>query len=247
MEFFIVILFIVFCLLLIFKSSVKNNKHVYFNYNNHKQEIIESVTSLKRGTWSERDLVYELLQHNFSAGAIFHDLYLKTRSGNTTQIDLVLATGVGLIVFEVKDYTGWIFGKGNQQKWTQSLFDKYNYEKHTFRFYNPVLQNKRHIEELRKQSSQFAKIPIYSVIVFYGDCELRDISFIPKDTFVTKARRVIEVIQTITSENKPANYTDKHEIVRILKQAVANGNDIMAREQHANDVRDMIGTDRVFD
>lgn len=247
MGFFIVIISIAFCISLVFKLSAKNDKHVYFNFNTHKQECIESVTSFDRGTWSERDLVYELLQHDFPAGAIFHDLYLKTRDGNTTQIDLILATSVGLIVFEVKDYTGWIFGKGNQQKWTQFLFDKYNYEKHTFRFYNPVLQNKRHIEELRKQSPQFAKIPIYSVIVFYGDCELRDISFIPKGTFVTKARRVIEVVQTIISEKEPANYTDKHEIVRILKQAVANGDDVTAREQHASDVRDMIGTDRVFD
>ena len=194
---------------------------------------------------------FNVFEYLFPAGAIFHDLYILKPNGQTSQIDLVLATKVGLIVFEVKDYSGWIFGKGNQQTWTQVL--SYGQEKN--KFYNPILQNKKHIDVLRKQSKQFGKIPIYSVIVFFGSCSLRNISccslrnisFIPKDTIVTTSYRVIEAVQTIISENEPANYTDKHEIVRILKQAVLNGGDTNIQEKHVTQIEDMIGKNRLFE
>ena len=50
----------------------------------------------------------------------------------------------------------------------------YGKEKH--RFYNPVLQNKYHISQLQRILKE--KVPFYSVIVFYGNCRLEDISFI---------------------------------------------------------------------
>jgi len=36
-------------------------------------------------------------------------LYIRKHNGDFAQIDLVVATKVGIIVFEVKDYRGWIF------------------------------------------------------------------------------------------------------------------------------------------
>lgn len=243
------IIVILFLLYIVIKKHKRKHTHKVgktfkvFEYLSNKRQLIETVTSIERGTWSERELVLKLLKNDFPAGAIFHDLYITKPNGQTTQIDLVLATKVGLIVFEVKDYSGWIFGKGNQQTWTQVL--SYGQEKN--KFYNPILQNKKHIETLRKQSKQFGKIPIYSVIVFFGSCSLKNISFIPKDTIVTTSYRVIEAVQTIISKNDPANYTDKHEIVRILKQAVLNGNDTNIQEKHITQIEDMIGKNRLFE
>ena len=242
----IIVLFLLYIVIKKHKRKHANQSGKTFNVFEHlsnKRQLIETVTSLERGTWSERELILKLLKNDFPAGAIFHDLYILKPNGQTSQIDLVLATKVGLIVFEVKDYSGWIFGKGNQQTWTQVL--SYGQEKN--KFYNPILQNKKHIDVLRKQSKQFGKIPIYSVIVFFGSCSLRNISFIPKDTIVTTSYRVIEAIQTIISENGPANYTDKHEIVRILKQAVLNGNDTNIQENHITQIEDMIGKNRLFE
>ena len=242
------IIVILFLLYIVIKKHKRKHAHKVaktfnvFEYLSNKRQLIETVTSLERGTWSERELVLLLLKNGFPAGAIFHDLYILKPNGQTSQIDLVLATKVGLIVFEVKDYSGWIFGKGNQQTWTQVL--SYGQEKN--KFYNPILQNKKHIDVLRKQSKQFGKIPIYSVIVFFGSCSLRNISFIPKDTIVTTSYRVIEAVQMIISENEPANYTDKHEIVRILKQAVLNGNNTNIQEKHITQIEDMIGKNRVL-
>ncbi|MDE6481621.1 MAG: NERD domain-containing protein [Alphaproteobacteria bacterium] len=244
----IVLLFILFAFVLALRHSgesddVPHNDYSWFTNHIHKNEQITSVTSLERGTWSERDLIYELLEHGIPAGAIFHDLYINKFGDKYTQIDLVVATKVGLIVFEVKDYKGWIFGRGNQDKWTQVL----SYGDRKYRFYNPIKQNAGHISELRKQSKQLSKIPIFSVIVFYGGCVLRDISIVPHNTYVTTASRVLDVVDTIIEENQLANYTDKREIVRILKNAVDNGNNENIAGKHAKQVQDMLGKDRVFD
>lgn len=58
---------------------------------------------------------------------------------------------------------------------------------------------------------------------------------------------MLDVVETIINDNPPANYTDKHEIMCILKQAVENGATPEIQEQHAASVQDMIGKDRVFD
>ena len=225
------------------RAHQRHRKWEWEEHTNHNRQLIESVTQLDRGTWSERDLILELLRAGFKPGALFHDLYIKKHNGQNTQIDLVLATNVGLIVFEVKDYTGWIFGNGGQNQWTQVLA----YGRDKYRFYNPVRQNDGHIRALRKQSAQFAQLPMFSVIVFYGNCTLRDISFIPNGTYVTTARRVLDVVNTIIQGNPPANYTDKREVIRILANAVQNGTDWESREHHAESVKDMLGKNRVFD
>ena len=159
------------------------------------KELIQSVTSLSRGTASEQHLILTLLKSGIHPQAIFHDLYIVRNDGKFSQIDLVVATRVGIIVFEVKDFSGWIYGKGNQTKWTQVL--AYGNEK--YRFYNPLMQNNTHIKQLRQKLKE--NVPFYSVVVFYGDSELQDISFIPKGTFVTKWYRVIDVVNTIIQEN----------------------------------------------
>lgn len=204
--------------------------------------LIESVTDVSRGEWSERDLVLQLLKNGIPKTAIFHDVYVQKRNGGFSQIDVVVATKVGMIGFEVKDYSGWIFGNGNQRQWTQVLA----YGKERYRFYNPIMQNYWHIAKLRKRLRQFEDIPFFSVIVFYGDCELREISFVPQGTFVTTADRVLEVVNAILAQNKLANYTDKWEVVNILKTDMRNGENSEVIASHIEDIKDRLGKDRVF-
>lgn len=204
------------------------------------KELIQSVTSLSRGTASERHLILTLLKSGIHPQAIFHDLYITRNDGKFSQIDLVVATKVGIIVFEVKDFSGWIYGKGNQAKWTQVL--AYGNEK--YRFYNPIMQNNTHIKQLRQKLKE--NVPFYSVVVFYGDSELQDISFIPRDTYVTKWYRVVDVVNTIIQGNPLANYKNKHQVVEVLKDATNNGNMLETEIQHIENIKDMLGTDRIF-
>lgn len=205
------------------------------------RKLLKTATKTNRGTKSERDLVLKLLKYGIPAQTIFHDLYVKKYNGNFSQIDIVVATNVGIIVFEIKDYSGWIFGTGYKPQWTKVLA----YGKQKYRFYNPIIQNKKHIDDLRKQLKE--NVPFYSIVVFYGDCELKDISFVPNDTFIVKSKRVLEVMRIVINKNEAAKYTDKNKVVRVLRESVKNGESKIIQNQHIENIKDMVGKDRVFE
>lgn len=185
-----------------------------------EQKLIELVTPITRGEWSERRLILQLLKVGIDHRAIFHDLYIRKSSGEYTQIDIAVATKAGLIVFEVKDYSGWIFGNGYQRYWTQIL--AYGREKH--RFYNPITQNVGHIQAIRQCLPQNPDIPIYSVIVFYGNCEFKNISCNTDNTFIIYPRSIRQVVSEILKQ-PDAHFGNKYEIMDLLTKGVQNGND----------------------
>ena len=150
-------------------------------------------------------------------------------------------TSEGIIVFEVKNYSGWIFGSGNNTNWTQVL----SYGKRKYKFYNPIKQNQNHIIQLRKTLKQFEKIPFFSVIVFFGDCELKEINYVPKGTYLVKSHRVFEVLNLIKDEDY-TQYTNKREVVDKLKELVSLGENTDYQKQHIENIKDMVGKDRIF-
>lgn len=212
------------------------------NQRKRDRKLIESVTSLSRGTYSERLLILKLLKSQIPSVTIYHDLIIKKDNDKFSQIDLVIVTSQGIIVFEVKDYSGWIFGSGNNTNWTQVL----SYGKRKYKFYNPIKQNNNHITELRKTLKQFDKIPFFSVIVFFGDCELKEINYVPKGTYLVKSHRLFEVLNLIKNENEPTEYSNKREVVNKLKELVSLGENVEYQKQHIENIKDMVGKDRIF-
>jgi len=207
------------------------------------RRAVKSATSLHRGNKSERDLVRRLVRIGIPPITIFHDLCITKNNGNYTQIDVVVATTEGIIVFEVKDFSGWIYGNGNHSHWTKVLA----YGKRKYRFYNPIRQNRSHIVSLKKQLRQFQNIPFFSVIVFYGNCELKEINYVPEGTFLVKPHRLHEVLKQIRMNNNPAPYSDKHEIIKFLEKAVETGANLEVQEKHVQNIKDMIGKHRIYD
>lgn len=235
----IFIAYVLICRILNFLDNTAISNEI-LAYTDQDEELIKSVTDVNRGTNAEKNLIAALLKSGIHPKAIFHDLYIPRSNGKFSQIDLVVATKVGILVFEVKDYSGWIYGNGSRLKWTQVLA----YGREKYKFYNPVLQNNSHIKCLRQQLKE--KVPFYSIIVFYGDCQLKDIDFIPKGTYITKWYRVLDVVNKIINENPPANYKDKIHIIKTLKSAVERGNKIDVSDRHLEGIKDMLGTDRIF-
>jgi hypothetical protein len=176
-------------------------------------------------------MVLKLLKSGIKSTAVFHDLYLDTGNNNFSQIDLVVATKVGIMVFEIKDYKGWIFGTENQRNWTQLL----SYGEEKYQFYNPILQNNKHIADLKK-AYLFDNVPFFSIIVFFGDCELKNELILPQNTFVEYASTVMNTVDEIITSNPPANYLDKWEIVRVLEKAVKNGDDPNILKRHIENI-----------
>lgn len=189
------------------------------------------ITSRDRGTFTERRLINTLLNRGYKRTAIYHDLYL----GKMSQVDAVLCTDVGLIVIEVKDYTGWLFGNGYNEKWTQVS----GYGAYKYRFYNPVRQNQGHINALRKIAA-LKDIPMYSVIVFYGDCEFKDINNIPSDTMVVYGHNFVDAIQAIERNNPVYQYSDKWEVANALKKLMDAGSDPERRAIQQQNVQNYV-------
>lgn len=196
------------------------------------QKLLRTVTMPHRGTRSERKMVLSLLKAKVPAQTIFHDLYLRNPNGKYSQLDLVVATSVGIIVFEIKEYSGWLFGTGNQREWTQVLA----YGNRKYRFYNPIFQNRKHISDLIGQLSQFQRIPFYSVVVFFGKCEFRDLRLIPDDVFLVRSKEVPDLLEKILRDNPKAKYTNKWEVVRLLSAAVQNGENRSICEEHIKNI-----------
>ncbi len=109
------------------------------------------------------------------------------------------------------------------------------------------MQNNKHIVDLRKQLKQFKNIPFYSIVVFYGDCLFKDVSFVPNGTFLIKSRKVLKAMKVIMKNNEPAQYTNKREVVSTLKEAVKNGESKEIQNQHIENINEMLGKNRFFD
>lgn len=75
------------------------------------QKLLKTVTKNNRGTKTERQMIIYLLKSGIPHQTIFHDLYLIKSNNHFCQIDIVVVTKVGIFVFEIKEYNGWIFGK----------------------------------------------------------------------------------------------------------------------------------------
>lgn len=197
------------------------------------RELLRTVTDTWRGTRSERRLILSLLKMGFPPVTLYHDLYVEKSHDRYAQIDAVMLTKVGIIVFEVKEYSGWIFGKGYYDYWTQTLAR--GREKH--RFYNPIKQNEGHINVLANRLRNVADVPFYSVVVFYGNCEFRDVSYSGRNSYVCYSWQLHSVLHEIQDINANARYADKRGLIKILERAVRNGADKEIVKQHIRNIR----------
>ena len=216
---------------------------VFFIYRKlYNVRLLKSVTQTYRGTYSERTLVHQLLKMGIPSDMIFHDLYLKKDNGKYSQSDVIAITTVGIIVFEVKDHSGWLFGSGHQQQWTQVL----NYGREKNRFYNPVLQNNTHIEEWKKRYPEFQNIPFFSVIIFYGDCELKKISNLPYNCYVINDLALHSAYESILTENAPITVSNIETIRSHFLEAAANGNNPEIKQQHIQNIYEMQSREKLY-
>lgn len=94
-----------------------------------------------------------------------HNVTVMVEDGST-QIDHVVISKYGIFVVETKNYTGWIFGREREPKWSRSANGQTN------SFQNPIRQNVRHIKSLAKLLG-VEEYLFHSVIAFCGDSEFK--------------------------------------------------------------------------
>ena len=196
------------------------------------RELLQTVTTLDSGTRSERMIVLALLKHGISPLAIFHDVYIEKLNGHFSQVDVVVCTKVGVIVIEDKHFGGWIFGNGSSTNWTQVM--AFGNEK--YKFYNPIKQNEKHIAQLKKLLNE--NVLFFSVIVFSGNSELKDISGVPNDTYIIKSHQLLSLVQNILNTNEQIKYANNSLVATKLKQSVDNGRNLDIRTKHIQNIRE---------
>lgn len=216
----LLILFITIC----FIDIKFNRKSIILNSN------IVKNNPFYIGYLAEKELISSLKNYGIDSKDIFHNLYVRGPNGKYAQIDVVALTSNGLIVFEVKNYSGWIYGSEDQPYWTKVLGRK------KYRFYNPIMQNDKHIKALHQNLPQNPDIPIYSVVVFYGSAELKNISCSHSNVYLIYSNSVYDVLQSI--KNKPITRDfNREEVWNILNKASKNSKNPFILCSHLNSIK----------
>lgn len=81
------------------------------------KENLPSSPAKEKGTDGEISVALEIASLDNSTYHAFHNITVEDKIG-TTQIDHVIISRFGVFVVETKNYSGWIFGNGNDDQWT---------------------------------------------------------------------------------------------------------------------------------
>lgn len=95
-------------------------------------------TYFNKGNYGEFKL-YKQAVRIFGKNNVLTNLYLENKNTEFTELDVLAVTNHGIFVFEMKNYSGYIYGSNNDEYWTQ-VFHKNSKHK----FYNPLKQNYAH-------------------------------------------------------------------------------------------------------
>ena len=125
-------------------------------------------SSEEKGSIGEKQAYWELYKIE-GHKQLFYNILLSDDHRSTHEIDLIMVHGTGIYVFEVKNYSGWIYGNENHQTWTQTFphGEKYHFQ-------NPIIQNNKHVKVLNRIITHPNRW-FFNVIVFGNNCELKSI------------------------------------------------------------------------
>ena len=176
----------------------KNKKYKQTAYYQITKNPYRSI-KYDKGKYGEY-LIYKRLQRLESSGGHFlFNLYIPKSNNETTEIDLLLICSKGLLVFESKNYGGWIFGNEANQNWTQ-VFPKGRGRSHKERFYNPIRQNATHLRHLKRLIGD--SFPMRSIIVFSDECTLKDVTVRSRNVIVVNRYNVLSAVTQIYDQTQ---------------------------------------------
>ncbi|MCI6704323.1 MAG: nuclease-related domain-containing protein [Bulleidia sp.] len=182
-----------------YKKEVKKLKAIsdyqrsdYFKETGKTYE--ETVSN--KGTYGEA-LTVEILSKCDGYKRILINAYIPKHDGTKSEIDAIMIHETGIYVFESKNYSGWIYGKEDQKQWVQVL----NYGKMKNYFYNPIWQNKSHIENLKGFLGNL-NTKFYSFIVFSQRCELKDVKYHYSNCAVVNRNNLPQVLYNLVGQSQ---------------------------------------------
>lgn len=157
-------------------------------------DFFKSLESKVKGSFGETvttGILYYMGIKGYD-GYPLHNIYLPKGNGEYTEVDVAYVSAKGIFVFESKNYSGWIFGSETDKNWTACL--SRGQKNH---FYNPVIQNRVHINTMKKLIGY--DIPYFSIIVFSDRCELKKIDVFDPTVRVVQYKDLFDTIADIWS------------------------------------------------
>lgn len=168
-------------------AYIKENK-IYKNSWYGKQSNVSfwKLTSNK-GARGEYRTSQQLEKAPFEYKLLFN-CYIPNRKNDKTELDIIMISAKGIYVVENKNYSGWIFGDENSKNWCETLKGK------KYFFYNPIKQNRSHINNLEKLL-QIGEDKYISLITFNAGANLKKVKVESANTYVTQYKALANFIK----------------------------------------------------
>lgn len=184
---------------------------------------------LKKGPYGEFSL-YRKIRKTFGKENIFVNLYVPNQNTDYTEVDLVAVSKNQIFVFEVKNFSGLIYGSQQDKMWTQFLN-----KNSKFPFYNPLRQNYAHTEALKKTLNLKQDV-FQPLVVFSNRSKLQKITVNENNeifTFKTIKRKLKKEIKNSTLEP----FEDRVKILIALNRLTKVSEEI--KEKHIEQVKEI--------
>lgn len=206
----------------------------YIKYNKSEYKTISGnsfgKTVFDKGNYGEF-LTFSYLEQLPRLKKLLVNLYVPKEDGTTTEIDLVMLDETGIYVFESKNYSGWIFGDEKNKTWTQTLE---NGSKN--KFFNPIWQNKAHINALINVLPELEESIYKSYIIFSERCTLKKVNTHSENVKLMKRNDLINTIkQDISGADNVLSKREVLEIYNILSRFILA--DEETKRRHVEGIR----------
>lgn len=132
-----------------------------------------------KGYWGEYKVFSILFKELDFPNKMLVNVQIPADNGKTTEIDLILIAPSGIYVFEVKHFSGSVYGGYDSATWTE-----YYKTRDSITFENPLKQNEYHVSQLKRM---FPDVTLYSYVVFSNsDANIKVGGRYPGDLTVTR-------------------------------------------------------------
>jgi len=185
--------------------------------------------------WSDKGSAGERVLYNFLTNElgypksmIYRNLLIRDMSGKHAEIDMILLYRYGIVVFEVKNYSGEVFGEEKDKMWEHKVGGR------IYQFYNPIMQNEKHIQVLRERLKD-DRLKFYSVVIFGDRTIIRRMNYKAKNTWVGKVsglRRVDEMIRGSSKMGIERGSDDAKRIKKFLRRAERRRGEVLNDRKH---------------
>ncbi len=188
-------------------------------------------TYFNKGNYGEF-VLYRKVVRVLGKKSVLTNLYLDNKNTEKTEIDVIAVTEKGIYVFEMKNYSGYIYGSEKDKNWTQVL-NKWTKNK----FFNPLRQNYAHT----KAVENYLKVPeemIVPIIVFSNNSKLSKIN-VSQDKNVFQYSDAIRFVKKNEKNAQSVLDTSKKEKFLIELLECCNMSDEV-KQKHIEEVQELL-------